>query len=230
MTIGRGGIPVSPASHPLSDRIATWCALVVQQAAVDGAGVSVLSAAGTPDPVHTTDELSALVEDLQFTLGVGPCFDAVTTGEPVLVSDLADPHWEVVAGWQAFLDEAVSAGIRGVFAFPLGVAGASVGTLDLYRSTPGPLSSDGVRRTLATAGAIGSALVSGGASSTEALEHVRHRAAVHQAAGMVMVQMDVGIDEALVLLRATAYAEGTSINEVAASVVAGRRRFTREEA
>src|SRR3954451_305036 len=224
-------IPVSPAPRSLPERIEAWCALAVEQAAVDGAGVSVLSAGGTPDPVHATDELSTLVEDLQFTLGVGPCFDAVTRGEPVLVSDLADPHGQaLVAGWQAFLDEAVSAGIRGVFAFPLGAPGACVGTLDLYRSASGPLSSDGLRRTQATAGAIGSALLSGGASSTEALEHVRHRAAVHQAAGMVMVQMDVGIDEALLLLRATAYAEGASINAVADSVVAGRRRFSRDPA
>src|SRR4051794_16887242 len=126
-------IPVSPAPRSLPERIEAWCALAVEQAAVDGAGVSVLSARGTPDPVHATDELSALVEDLQFTLGVGPCFDAVTRGEPVLLSDLANQSGEaVVAGWHAFLDEAVAAGIRGVFAFPLGVAGAWVGTLDLY--------------------------------------------------------------------------------------------------
>jgi AmiR/NasT family two-component response regulator len=47
---------------------------------------------------------------------------------------------------------------------------------------------------------------------------------------MVMMQMDLSIEEALLVLRATAYAEGTSINELAAALVDGRRRFAREQA
>jgi AmiR/NasT family two-component response regulator len=56
-----------------------------------------------------------------------------------------------------------------------------------------------------------------------------HRAVVHQAAGMVMIQLDVTIDEALLVLRSTAYAEGIPINELATEVVDGRRRITKEQ-
>jgi hypothetical protein len=46
---------------------------------------------------------------------------------------------------------------------------------------------------------------------------------------MVMVQTGGTIEEALLLLRASAYGEGRSVNDVAADVLAGRRRFEKEE-
>lgn len=196
---------------------------------MDGAGVSVLTSDGTPDPVFATDDLSALVEDLQFTLGVGPCFDASRHQSPVLVSDLLDPSEGVQLGWPAFVDEAVLAGIRAVFAFPLGLGSLRLGTVDLYRSTPGPLSSVELGRLLVLADSIGIALLADEVVPPEQVDDLRHRAIVHQAAGMVMLQVDSTIEDALLVLRSTAYSEGTPINELAAEVVGGRRRLTKEQ-
>jgi hypothetical protein len=206
------------------------CVLGVQGAGVDGAGVSMVTLDGTPDPVFATDDLSSLVEDLQFTLGVGPCFDAARHGSPVLVADLLDPGEGVQHGWPAFVDEAVAAGVRAVFAFPLGLGSMRLGTLDLYRATPGELSSAELARMLLLADSIGMALLDGGVIPAEQPDQVRHRAVVHQAAGMVMVQLDTSIEEALLLLRSTAYAEGIPINGLATDVVDGRRRLTKEQA
>ena len=225
-----GGSEAPGPRHPLWGRMERLCVLGVQEAGVDGAGVSMLTLDGTPDPVFATDGLSALVEDLQFTLGVGPCFDASRHRSPVLVADLLDPLEGVQAGWPAFVDEAVLAGIRAVFAFPLGMGSIRLGTLDLYRSTPGALSSAELARTLDLADSIGTALLDAGVAPPGQGDDVRHRAVVHQAAGMVMIQLDVTIDEALVVLRSTAYAEGTPINELATEVVGGRRRITKEPA
>lgn len=205
------------------------CVLGVREAGVDGAGVSVLTSGGTPDPVFATDDLSALVEDLQFTLGVGPCFDASRHRSPVLVGDLLDPAEGVQLGWPAFVDEAVLAGIRAVFAFPLGMGSLRLGTLDLYRSTPGPLSAFGLARLLVLADAIGIALLDDEVLPPEQVDDLWHRAIVHQAAGMAMVQLDATIEEALVVLRSTAYSEGTPINLLAIEVVGGRRRLTKEQ-
>jgi AmiR/NasT family two-component response regulator len=49
--------------------------------------------------------------------------------------------------------------------------------------------------------------------------------AVHRAAGMVMEQLGTTIEEALIRLRATAYAEGVPIQQLANDVITGRRRF-----
>ena len=52
---------------------------------------------------------------------------------------------------------------------------------------------------------------------------------VHQAAGMVMVQLDVPIDQALLRMRAIAYAEGQTVDELADAIVARHRRLSKEE-
>jgi ANTAR domain len=223
-----GGPQARGARHRLHGRVGDLCLLGAREAGADGAGVSMLTVDGTPDPVFATDDRSALVEDLQFTLGIGPCFDASRSRSPVLVPDLLDGGGGVEARWPAFVDEAVRAGIRAVFAFPLGTGSIHLGTLDLYRATPGGLSTVQLARTLLLADVVGMVLLDGGASPLEDPDPLRHRAVVHQAAGMVMVQLDVSIEEALVVLRSTAYAEGLPINELAAAVVGGRRRLTKE--
>jgi hypothetical protein len=53
----------------------------------------------------------------------------------------------------------------------------------------------------------------------------RDRAEVHQAAGMVSVQLSVSVAEALVRLRARAFGETRSLGALAADVVARRIRF-----
>jgi GAF domain len=211
------------------DRIGGLCELGVQQGGVDGAGVSMLSADGNPDPVYSTDELSALIEDLQFTLGEGPCFDAKTNRAPVLISDLAAREEGLAQRWPIFLEEAVRAGVRAVFAFPLGIGASSLGTLDLYRSSPGPLDDNQLSQTLSTADALGIALLDKRSPDIDSGEYAWQRMTVHQAAGMVMMQMEGSIEDALLRLRATAYSEDRSINDVAADVVDGHRRFAKEQ-
>ena len=61
-----------------------------------------------------------------------------------------------------------------------------------------------------------------GALSPELEILASDRAELHQAAGMVSVQLGVDVREALVRLRAYAYASGRSLIQVAADVVAGR--------
>jgi hypothetical protein len=168
-----------------------------------------------------------VVEDLQFTLGQGPCFDSVATRSPILISDLASPEEAVAGRWPAFLDEALSHGIRAVFAFPLGHGATTLGTLDLYRRAPGPLDADQLRGALLTADVVGLALVAEDAVPEEFDDAGWFRMEVYRAAGMVMVQNGGTIEEALVLMRASAYGEGIPINQLAAEVVQGRRRFPR---
>jgi AmiR/NasT family two-component response regulator len=52
-----------------------------------------------------------------------------------------------------------------------------------------------------------------------------HRAAVHQASGMVSVQLGVSVEDALVAIRARAYQRGVSIGGLADDIVAQRVRL-----
>jgi AmiR/NasT family two-component response regulator len=68
--------------------------------------------------------------------------------------------------------------------------------------------------------------VAGPGSLAWQLEHVpMHRAVVHQASGMVSVQATVSLPDAVVMLRAYAFAEDRAISEVATEIVAGVLRL-----
>ncbi|CAN5823408.1 hypothetical protein BH20ACT4_BH20ACT4_14940 [soil metagenome] len=110
---------------------------------MSGAGIMLMSGDLPQGSVCTTNEVSALIEDLQYTLGEGPCVDAARQHRPVLEPDLADPER---APWIAFTPPAVEAGARAIFGFPLDVGAVRLGALNLYRDRPGSLTEAATRR------------------------------------------------------------------------------------
>ena len=169
------------------------------------------------------------MEHLQFTLGEGPCVEASASGSPVLVPDLNDPGNGVRARWPLFLAEAATTGVRAIFAFPVRIGAISLGAVDLYRRSPGPLPRQDLARTLTTVDAIAEALLDEG-HGLEGLDAGVGSAAwwCIVPAGMIMVQAGCSIEDALLRLRAAAYAEGVPINRVADDVINQRRRFQEE--
>src|SRR3954453_39628 len=104
---------------------------------VSGVGLALMTDEGPAGIITATDGAALELEELQFTLGEGPCVDASRSGRPVLQPDLARPGPRL---GPAFADGAYQAGLRAVFAFPLRVGGIRLGVLDLYRDTRGVLS------------------------------------------------------------------------------------------
>jgi hypothetical protein len=175
-----------------------------------------------------TDETADSLEQTQFTTGEGPCVDASSFGVPVLVDDLDHLGAAHAGRWPAFVDEAIGLGVRAIFALPLRVGAVSFGAADLYRRTPGPLRGQDLSRALTVIDSVALAVV--GSQESTALDHdgdgvSLRNVEVHQAAGMLMMQLDISIDQALVRLRATAFAEGVPVENVAADVIRRRRRF-----
>ena len=176
---------------------------------------------------------AAELEEVEFTLGEGPGLDCVAAGVPVLVADLS----EAASRWPAFASAASELGVRAVFALPLRVGAISVGLVLAHRDTPGSLRDGQLVDALALADAITVVLsrrasgVSGNATGDREAagpgwaSAATHRLEVHQATGMISVQLGVSLAEALVRLRAHAYAQNRSVNEVAADVVARRLRL-----
>ena len=181
-------------------------------------------------PLCFSDPVAACILDLCYTLGEGPGFDAHQDGAPVAEPDLALPRR---IRWPTFAPPAVEAGAAAVFSFPLRVGGVRLGALTLHEVRPGPLSDDQHADALAMASVVVNAILAHQAdappgalaSDLEALSD--SRAEVHQASGMVSVQLDVGLAEAAVRLRAHAYAEGRPLAEVARAVVERRLRLER---
>jgi AmiR/NasT family two-component response regulator len=212
-------------------RIAEFC---VPMLGVSGAGISMVGGTGTTGVVCSTDEVSARIEDLQVTLGEGPCVDAVASGSPVLVADIEDRVDLLTERWPAFLEAAIDAGVRAVFAFPLRIGAISLGALDLYRKMPGPLDADALSGGLQAADAAANSLLDlvvgdDEGSVAEVGSASAFQAQIHQATGMVMVQLGVPVEQAFVLLRARAFSSERPLLNLAMDVVARRLRFTSED-
>jgi GAF domain-containing protein len=211
----------------VTGRLEALCQRCQGDANADGVGLAIVSSDGIPEPTFVSDSRSRLIEDLQFTLGEGPCVDAVRSGSPVLLDDVRAVT-DATRRWPAFVREAESSGVRALFAFPVRIGAVALGTLDLYRSRPGTLDADELAAVLRTVDRIALVLLDVSAAGGDAVTEPTYRMVVHQAAGMVMAQTDTSIASALARLRATAFSEGIQINELAADIVAGRRRFSKE--
>ena len=191
---------------------------------VTGVGLALMTDDGPAGTVAASDGAARELEELQFTLGEGPCVDASRTGRPVLQPELART---APLRWPAFAAGAQLAGLQAVFAFPLRVGGIRVGVLDLHRNAAGILSAPGLADALAFADAATAVLLhlqaqdAGTGPPLDWPAALDDRAEVHQATGVVSVQVGVGLVEALLLLRARAYADQRPIGDLARDVVTG---------
>jgi hypothetical protein len=193
-----------------------------------GAGIMLMSGERSRGSVCSSNEVSAMIEDLQYTLGEGPCVDAYQQDYPVLEPDMVDP---TAARWFAFTPAAVAAGVKAVFGFPMRVGTVRLGALNLYRDQPGPLSDDQHADALVMAGVAARTVLSmqarapRGALAGELEAGSDFRFVVHQASGMVSAQLEVSVGEAMVRLRAYAFANDRRLTDISEEVVARRLRF-----
>ncbi|TCO62197.1 GAF and ANTAR domain-containing protein [Actinocrispum wychmicini] len=208
---------------------ARLCAECLSALPVSGVGLALMTADGPSGVVlAATDGRARQLEELQFALGQGPCVEASGSGRPVLEPDLgaAGP-----ARWPRFGAAVLDAGVHAIFAFPLRVGAIRVGVLDLYRDTPGQLTAVELADAAAFADAATVVILHLQDYDEHDSTHVPlagpidNRAEVHQATGMIAIQLGISLAEALRRLRAHAYAIGRTVSAVAADVVSRRMCF-----
>ncbi|GAA1463675.1 GAF and ANTAR domain-containing protein [Williamsia maris] len=208
----------------------------------DGAAIALLTeSTGVRDLVRATDAMSYHLDELQFTLGEGPCLDVFSpAGSPQLVPDMGA---EVASRrWPVFTAEARAVGVQAVFAFAISSGTRPLGVLELYRRTAGALSEDESRVAVVCAETVATTMAQNwdaviahlgpGSDATQVAEWlaadesiaqgVNSRAQVYLASGMVAVQLQIPTTEAMARLRAHAYQTGRSITAVADDIVARR--------
>ena len=204
------------------------CAVAADVLGVSGAGVMLMSGETARGSLCSTNDVSRLIEDLQYTLGEGPCVDAYKLGQVVAEPDLAEPD---APRWLAFSAKALGAGARAVFGFPLQVGAARLGALNLYQDQPGRLSDDQHADALVMADVVARWVIHAQADSPpDALASAIESGSefylvVHNAAGAVSVQLGVSITEAMIRLRAYAFTHDRLVLDVAKDVVSRKLRF-----
>jgi hypothetical protein len=225
-----GWVAARADGQPVSVQVV--CDTAAARLGVDGVGLSVAHHPGRWEPRWASDPLSTRVEELQVTTGEGLVAEVVAGGGPVLIGDLDSP--QSLARWPGFAPAAVARGARAVFAFPLRVGAIGVGVLTWYHSRPRSLRGEQLAECLLFTEVALQLVLAEQAGWPASEVHPSldgmaiNRAEVHQATGMISVQLGVSVVEAFTRLRARAFAEGRSLSELAAEVVARRVRFTRD--
>lgn len=206
----------------VGNRLCTTCVDVL---GVTGAGIMLMADGEHRGTFGVSNSVISVIEELQFTLGEGPCIDAFTSELAISEPDLQRPQTN---RWPAFSGPAVAAGVRAVFGFPLLCEGSALGALDLYLDHPGALdptqaSDAAMLAALAVDTVVAlQADAEPGALAFELDSSVNHRAVVHQASGMVSIQLGISVDEARSRIRAHAYTFDQPIDDVARNIVLRR--------
>ena len=196
---------------------------------ISGAAVSTVGHPLGSETVSATDAVAARLDELQFDLGEGPCWDAVRKASMVAV-----PRFRADGArrWPAFADAVAGESIESLFAFPLSVGTLCLGAVDLYSiSSPVALDDEQRRQAATLAGVVGRHVLSRALTTrSEGAEESAgpfSRRAAHQATGMVLAQLDTDPDDAMLVIQAHAFASGRRLMDVAADIIDRRLWFTR---
>lgn len=209
-----------PGLELLPERLARACAQVLP---VDGAGISLYFAADRRLPLAASDRTAAEAERLQFTVGEGPCLSSHAEGHPIMADEAT-----IATRWPAFHDDLVTrTPIRGVVSLPLEDEFSDLGVLDLYLVPPRDVGGLDLELGRAVAGEVTAALrATNGRTSADAdgpawldTPAAGRRSLVWQAMGFVNTGLGVTGPDALAMLRAHAYSEGLTLDDLAARVV-----------
>ena len=204
------------------------CHVCAEATEMTGAGIMLMSGDAPVGSLCTTDDVSGVIEQLQYDLGEGPCVDAYRQDRPVAEPDLAEP---ATLRWPAFTGFALDAGARAIFGFPLQIGAVRLGAMNLYRDAAGPLTDEQHADALVMAHVAAQAVLvmqahaPPGEIAAELESGAEFQYVVHQATGMVAAQLDVSVGQALIRLRAYAFGNGRPLTQVATEVVARTLRF-----
>lgn len=204
--------------------LARLCRAAAQYTSALGAAVSLMSESGSVGVVASADQRSFVLDELQFALGEGPSHDAYTRRRPVLIADLQSSDGEA---WPIYRGRAIEIGVNAVFAFPLHVGAATFGVLTIYTSGTPRLDAEQLKMALTFAETATEILMDGDPEPQDGSLHpgvekaLSNRTVIYQAQGSVMVQLGVSLSEALVRMRAHAFAHEQSLAELAALIMSG---------
>jgi hypothetical protein len=197
------------------------CRAFTRFANADGGAISLGFSTAERTMLCVTDDLVAVLEDVQDTLREGPTLDAFRTARPVISAS-----WEEQVGQWPVLMDALPPSVSStlLYAFPMLPEHTLVGVVSLHvrpsRALPRPTG-----ELAFLADVVGAAIV-GGIPSAD-VGHVlwSERDKVAQATGMIVAQLGIGPDDALAVLRAHAFAHETSVAEISRIVLARELTF-----
>lgn len=177
-----------------------------------GGGLMLADPSGNLQLVASTSERTDFVEIMQLNAGSGPCVDCFTTGMAVAVADIDKQGMK----WPEFRVAALQRGFHSVNAVPLRLRGTVIGTMNLFGTSVGELSSSDAAAAqaladVATIGILQERLIRESGIVSEQLQRaLDSRILIEQAKGVLSETGQMDMDEAFTALRA--YARNSNLN------------------
>lgn len=231
---GHAALPAAKRTIARATRTSSLCDPFLSVVPLTGAAISVLLPASAQTTVCSSDDTAARLDELQFDLGEGPCWQSLALHAPVFSGDLQnDEHAE----WPMFAAALRSAPaidpVGAMYAFPLFIGSLDIGAVDLYSTdarelTPVEITDGRALAEVVTWQVIRRML--GEDDDTGLGGSPNSRREVHQATGMILAQLDISAADAALLLKAHAFSTGRSVNDIAAEVIERRLTFITDEA
>ncbi len=188
---------------------------------VDAAGVMLSSPGGELAFLASSSESMRVLELFQIQSDQGPCIDCFRDGRAIVNYELS----EADELWPLFTPRALAQGFRSVHCLPMRLRGRTIGALNLFRTTQGPLDDEDI-------------VVAQGLADVATIAILQHRTnldaqtlngqlsialnsriIIEQAKGMVSQTVNCGMDDAFGHLRAHARNHNLGLTEVARRVV-----------
>jgi GAF domain-containing protein len=195
---------------------------------IDGAGLMMADDRGVLRSVMVSSDAVGALEAAELDMGRGPCVESHRTASAVIHADV-----DVVdARWPEFGPSARAGGVRAAHAIPLLGDGAAIGVLNLFRATPGGLTTSDVELAHALTSAVGGAAdaepssTGPPAGADEVAATVADAVVLERVKGMLAVRLRVDIDTAYAVLRHVARERNCAVGALAAEVVAGTAGIT----
>jgi GAF domain-containing protein len=107
---------------------------------VDSAGVMLITPAGELQVIASSNDAMRILELFELQADEGPCIECFRSGNAVVNVELSKVH----ARWPQFAHRAIDDGFYSVHALPMRSRGITVGALNMFRITPGPLDDDDI--------------------------------------------------------------------------------------
>lgn len=195
--------------------VSALCAVAPRLLAVDGVAMSLIAARVMVDVVAASSSEAHDLERLLAGHGEGPAITAASDRSSIAIDDLDRP--DVRARWPRFTVAARARGVRSVASLPLVVGDSCLGALTMHRREGAPFDAT----TIADAERMAELVAPLIAEQVPELPDP----VVHQAEGMISVQLRSGIADAAAFLRARAFTRDLTVEHLAREIVSRHVRL-----